>query len=113
MSSGFCLGRRQDEQQGGDGEHGDGGRDEDGAGGAFDVGIVLAGDYEDVGGDREGRAQGRGRGPEGVDIEDEGGGKEDGGGVNQEFEHAHVGDFGDTSGDAALGEGGAEGEQGA
>ena len=46
----------KDGEEGGDGDDGDRGGDEDGAGDALDVGIVLFGDYKDVGGDGEGGA---------------------------------------------------------
>jgi hypothetical protein len=49
--------RGEEEQEGGDGDHGDGGGDEDGARGAGYVDVILAGDDKDVGGDGEGGAE--------------------------------------------------------
>src|SRR4028119_1177528 len=58
----------QDEQQRGDRRHRDGGRDQDGARGAGDVDVVLAGDDKDVGGDGERGAEEGCGGPEGVHV---------------------------------------------
>ena len=80
-------------EEGGDAQDGEGGGEEDGARGAFEVGVVLAGEDKDVGGDREGGADGGDGGPERVYVEEAGGGEPHNGRVDEEFEGAHVRDL--------------------